>query len=53
MSLMQKLEEEKRRIENDLRSSWCVGAHRDNAYRALERVNKRIEGLKNWRKNNG
>lgn len=49
MPLRKILEDEKKRLERELKESWCVGAHRDITYKALETVNKRLAGLENWK----
>ena len=51
MSLREELEKQKEQIERDLRASWCIGVHRDVAYKSLERVNRRLDGLKRWENN--
>lgn len=51
MTLLGRLEEERKQVERDLQQPWCIGAHRDVAYKRLERVNNRIKGLKTWRRN--
>ena len=49
MPLRKILEDEKKRLERELKESWCVGVHRDITYSELEAINKRRAGLENWR----